>query len=524
MSGRNQNLLFLWTDEQRPDTIGAYGVTGGEHGGTPASRIQTPNLDRLAAGGTLFEQAYCAQPVCTPSRGTVLTGVYPHTHGATHNNVPLPAPPEGVTTIAELLRPHGYRCGYAGKWHLGTELHPQRGFDWWASMEDGYVKDHQRDGFSTYHQWLVGQGYTPPDTASDGSRVFGRGTAARLPEAAGKPAFLAEQACRFLDEHVQAHGREGAPFALYVNFLEPHMPFFGPWDAAYPAEAMALPETWYAEPDAGMPLRHRLRRESYAGHNPHVETNDERGWKGLVARYWGLAGLVDKYVGRILDRLEALGLADDTIVVYSTDHGDMMGEHRLIAKGVQYEGAARVPLIVRVPGPVRTRDGQRQELAPGHIATPVGQVDVLPTLLAALDVEAPAHLQGRSLLPLMAGGDTPATLEEAEVVFEWSGARDGVAADGQRFERSGASGQAVAAQQRTIRRGRWKLTVDEAGEHELYDLTTDPHETRNLLYGDRLVHNANAAAAVTHLWERLRAWQARTDDTAALPAPAPWSA
>jgi arylsulfatase A-like enzyme len=212
------------------------------------------------------------------------------------------------------------------------------------------------------------------------------------------------------------------------------------------------------------------------------------------------------------------------VVVYSTDHGDMMGEHRLIAKGVQYEGASRVPLIVRVPGPVRTGDGQRHELAPRRIATPVSQVDLLPTLLAALNVEAPAHLQGRSLLPLMAGGDTPATLEDAEVVFEWSGARDGVAADGHRVEGNGAAARAAAAEQRTIRRGHWKLTVDEAGEHELYDLSTDLHETRNLLYGDRLAGSAGAAAAVTDLWERLRAWQARTADTVDLPAPAPWGA
>src|SRR5438067_12267688 len=100
-SKQPRNILFLWTDEQRPDTIGAYG----------SPRISTPNLDRLAQGAVLFEQAYCAQPVCTPSRGTVLAGLYPHTHGATHNNVPLP---QCSPTIAELLRPYSYVCGYVG--------------------------------------------------------------------------------------------------------------------------------------------------------------------------------------------------------------------------------------------------------------------------------------------------------------------------------------------------------------------------------------------------------------------------
>src|SRR5687767_1245369 len=109
------NLLFLWTDEQRPDTIAAYSAgepSASKGGRRPGIQIESPNLDRLAAGGTLFQHAYCAQPVCTPSRGTVLTGVYPHTHGATHNNIPLP---EHIPTVAELLSSRGYACGYAGK-------------------------------------------------------------------------------------------------------------------------------------------------------------------------------------------------------------------------------------------------------------------------------------------------------------------------------------------------------------------------------------------------------------------------
>jgi arylsulfatase A-like enzyme len=357
-------------------------------------------------------------------------------------------------------------------------------------MEDGYVDDHAAEGYSTYHQWLVRQGFTPPDRGKDGSPVFSRRTAAALPEAAGKPAFLAAEACRFLD----AHGQE--PFALYVNFLEPHMPFTGPRDGTYDPASISLPDTWWAPPDPGLPLRHRLRRDHYAAANPHVATNDAPGWQDLVARYWGLVSLVDDYVGRILAHLEALGLADRTVVVYSTDHGDMMGEHRLVAKGVQFEGASRVPLIFRIPG-----------LAPRRLRTPVSQVDVTPTLLDALGLPAPSHVQGESLLPLLRGGDTGP--DEAEVIFEWSGARDGQSADGTRFAGVDAAGQrAIAAQQRTIRRGRWKLTVDEAGDHELYDLVADPAETRNRLYRP----DEDAGRAAVDLWERLRAWQRRTGD------------
>lgn len=486
------NLLLLWTDEQRADTIGA--------GGNP--QIRTPNLDRLAERATVFDQTYCAIPVCTPSRATILTGLWPHTHGALHNNIPLRLE---TPTIAEILRPKGYRCGYAGKWHLGDELQPQHGFlDGWSSMEDGYVKDHRHAGFSTYHQWLVAHGFTPPDHAPDGARVFSRTTAARLPEAAGKPAFLADAACRFLDTV------DRQPFLLSVNFLEPHMPFTGPWDGMYEPGEMALPESWHREPDETVPLRYRLRRDEYRRHNPHVTTDDELGWQALKARYWGLVSLVDKYVGRILDHLEALGLADDTLVVYTSDHGDMMGEHRLVGKGVAYEGATRVPLLLRHPA-----------LTPRHVTTPVSQIDLVPTLLDLLGCDLPTHLPGRSLRPLIEEGDTAP--QTAEIVIEWSGAAQGVTADGHRIAAPDSAGvdaaavRALSAQQRTIRRGRWKLTVDEAGDHELYDLEVDPQEHINLL-GRGSATPITAQKAAGELWMRLLAWQQRTADPLRLPA------
>jgi arylsulfatase A-like enzyme len=490
------NILFLWTDEQRPDTIGAYGNR----------RIRTPNLDRLAEEAIVFEQAYCTAPLCTPSRGSVLTGTYPHTHGAIRNNVPLPV---RVPTIAELLRPHGYACGYAGKWHLGDELQPQRGFDWWSSIEDEYTHDHRAEGFSNYHRWLVGRGVEPLDTGRDGSKVFSRASAAKLPEELGKPAFLAQEACRFLDEH----GRE--PFALYVNFLEPHFPFFGPWDDLYSPEQMTLPETWYSEPDESMPLRYRLRRDGFAHHNSHVDTNDEAGWKAVLARYWALSSLVDKYTGQILAHLDQLGLAGSTIVVFSSDHGDMMGEHRLLAKAVPYEGAARVPLIVRVPG-----------LAACRIAAPVSQVDLVPTLLDLVDQDTPPHVQGQSLLPLMRSGESTESGSDSEVVCEWSGVPRGGSVSGYRppvddgSDSSEAVFRAMASQSRTIRRGRWKLTVDEAGEHELYDLEVDPHEARNLLSpAARTNVTPEVRQAGVQLWQRLLAWQQRTGDDVHLPDP-----
>src|SRR6266542_1695202 len=149
-SHRPKNVLFIWTDQQRPDTIGAY------RNSTQIAGPRTPNVDRLAARGVLFEQAYCTQPLCTPSRASVLTGLYPHTHGVPQNNLWLVAE---VPTLADFLRPHGYATGYVGKWHLGNELGRAalgtHGFDSWVSTEDTYTRDRAVEGFSDYHQFLV---------------------------------------------------------------------------------------------------------------------------------------------------------------------------------------------------------------------------------------------------------------------------------------------------------------------------------------------------------------------------------
>ena len=139
MADRPKNVLLLWTDQQRADTVGP----------SKDPRLQMPNLERLAQHGAHFQYAYCAQPVCSPARATVMTGVYPHTHGVVDNNI---VPDPGIPMITELLRPAGYVTGYNGKWHLGNELQAQRGFDHWVSTEEGYARSHAAEGYSSYHR------------------------------------------------------------------------------------------------------------------------------------------------------------------------------------------------------------------------------------------------------------------------------------------------------------------------------------------------------------------------------------
>ena len=203
-AGDKPNLLFLWTDEQRADTLAAYG-----------GHYRTPALNRLASESVVFDRAYVTQPVCTPSRSSVMTGLWPHQAGTVNNNIPLRA---DTRAMPELLGDSAYRTGYMGKWHLGDEIFPQHGFQVWKAMEDGYrshfSKGRDRDARSPYYDFLKQLGYKPGE-----DNAFSRGFCTKLPVEHSKPSFLANEASRFVLEN------RGAPWMLYVNFLEPHPPF-----------------------------------------------------------------------------------------------------------------------------------------------------------------------------------------------------------------------------------------------------------------------------------------------------------
>ncbi len=483
---RRPNLLFLYTDEQRFDTLKAYG----NHA------IDMPNLDALAGQSCVFERAYITQPVCTPSRSSILTGLYPHTNGCATNNIPLD---DDIPCLPEML-PRQYETGHFGKWHLGDELFPQHGFNHWVGIEDQYNKyfrpGRDKNKVSEYSQWLIEKGYNP-----ENGRSFSRGEAARLPEQFSKPAFLAEQAGQFI------RNQRGNPFCLFVNFLEPHMPFTGPRDNQYDPSEILLPENFEHPPTKNNHLKHRLFHKYYTGGKKFgTRSGDPASMRRLIARYLGLCSQVDAHCGAILDTLRDCGLWDDTIVVFTSDHGDMMGSHQIIAKCVMYEEAVRVPLLVK---PAGAGGGSR-------IQSPVSQVDLAPTLLEMMGEEAPGHLQGRSLAGAIGARTEP---EPRDMLIEWNGHNNGLAgespdnidfpADLLRMAPRGQIVESITDPLRTIisGNGRWKLNFSPAlGQHELYDLQTDPYERRNL-FGDPAMRTKAAALA-----GRLRKRQADTGD------------
>lgn len=195
--GDKPNLLFLWTDQQRADTLAAYG----NHS------YRVPALNRLASESVVFDRCYVTQPVCTPSRSAVMTGLWPHSSGCVRNNIPLRA---DVRTLPELLADSSYRTGYMGKWHLGDEIFPQRGFQEWAAIEDGiyrafYSPGRDPNARSAYHQFLVKLGYQPGR-----DNLFSRQFATTLPVEHSKPSFLAIEASQFILKNRQE------PWILYV--------------------------------------------------------------------------------------------------------------------------------------------------------------------------------------------------------------------------------------------------------------------------------------------------------------------
>ncbi len=486
------NLLFIYTDEQRFDTLAAYGN----------EQIEMPNLNRLAEQACVFDRAYVTQPVCTPSRSSLLTGLYPHSNGCTTNNLLLDG---DIPCLPEMLPSGQYATAHFGKWHLGDELFAQHGFDHWLSVEDGYNgwfrPGRDRDQVSDYTRWLIAHGQQPAD-----GRAFGRGEAAKLPESLSKPHFLAESASKFIRDN------QDRPFCLYVNFLEPHMPFTGPRDEQYDPDEITLPANHACPPGENNHLRSRLLHASYSsGKKFGTNSSDPREMRELAAKYWGLCSQVDTHCGTIFDALRECGLWDDTIIVFTSDHGDMMGSHQLIAKCVMYEEAIRIPMLVKLPGQAKMH----------RIEGPVSQADLAPTLLELMNVAPPRHLQGRSLATAMQ--DT-AEFTPADVVLEWSGPNHGVGSDNPDRVDVPEEWLQVASRQniedaisdplRTIisADGRWKFMVSpRLGLHELYDLASDPGECRNV-FG-----HPEHRGVVADLVGRLRAWQECTRDTVKLP-------
>lgn len=496
------NIVVLWTDQQATRTLGAYGN----------STVETPNIDSLASEGTLFNNAYVTQSLCGPSRATVMTGQYPHRTGITENNIPLR---ETTPCLPEMGDLDEYTTGWIGKWHLGNEIFPQHGFDEWIAVEDHYwmFYDEKRPQHATsaYHDYLLDQGYEP-DRAADGHEWFSRGhVASSIPEEHSKPAFMAREAKRFIREN------RDNPFILYVMFLEPHPPYTSPRDDQYAASDVQLPPNFHHDNFDEQVDRVQLTRETIRNGDvtinsfePFLSSPPEpREWREMISNYWGLASLVDTYVGEILDTLDENGLRDNTVTVYTSDHGDMMGSHQLAEKMMQFEEAIKVPLIIQLSA------GENQTEVVEH---PVSQIDLVPTLLDAAEQPRPNMLPGKSWIPALTSEEPFRT---GPVVVEWNGSTNiGIRSIATReLETTPYAEESMKRAHRELDLSRdildivsdpvrtiimsdgWKLNYRRSGDHELYNLSSDPYETENLAPRD------DYREVVDDLYRTLVEWQ-----------------
>jgi arylsulfatase A-like enzyme len=474
------NILLILTDQHRFDTLGCYG----------AKTCRTPNLDQLARRGVRFDRAYTNTSPCSPSRAALFTGLYPH-HNDVYANGHRLNP--NVPNLATELLAAGYTLGYAGKWHVDNPKNPSgygfRGKDfpgYGYPVYKGLVKGlrfgpHPGSSGATkhYRTYLTSRGYDAPTVleAHYGDNPGTQGQEMYALQSGGvEQSFeymVSEDTIDLLRQFKSEHVAGGKPFFMWTNFWGPHTPCFVPepyysmYDPREIPEEPSFGETWERKPSVQQLV------ERYWG----LSNGGWARWREIVARYWGYVTMLDDLVGRILAELDELGLAENTLVVFSTDHGDNMGAHRLIEKGpFAHEQCYRLPMIAAHP----------QCGAPGLVCDEfVYLQDLFPTFLELAGCSTPVVPDTRSILELMRGSDAPIGRDSIYTQF---------------FE------QLFPFEQRMIRTRTHKCVYNRTSIGELYDMVNDPHEMTNL-FGQQEVHAVQEA-----LMERMRAHMVRLGD------------
>lgn len=455
MSPARPNVLMIVTDQERYDIVGANG----------SAICQTPNLDGLADAGVRFEHVFVPSALCSPSRASMLTALYPHSHGIlnnTHGDDALRTElPAGLWTFPEALATAGYRTGFVGKWHVGRATGPgERGFADVVSVP--YSVAQAEDDRALVE---------PIEVAFRGDRMTIAGIDPR-PMEATETWRDTTAAISLLERYAQLD----EPFFLRLDYEGPHHPYMPPepYASMYdPASISPWPN--FTEVGATKPAAQR-RLLAQRG----VEGLKWADWQPIIARYLGFMTFIDAQIGRLLERLRALGLEDTTIVVHTSDHGDMTGSHGgQFNKGpLMYDELYRVPLIIRDGRPAGRR---------GTASSLVSTLDLGPTILDLAGVPVPGGLHGRSLVPILADPDRTDPGRDA-VFGEYHGEEWGLYS------------------QRMVRTKSAKYVYSPHGLDELYDLEQDPHERENRIEDEAFRPLAEA------LRRRLADWMVATND------------
>ena len=479
-SARPPNILFIMTDQHRWDCTGANGN----------KQIRTPNFDRLAAEGANFTHAFVNAPVCVPSRASFFTGRYPHSHRNRVNYTPLD---RSEILMQARLRDSGYATASVGKLHLypPTVAEAKRtGFDF-VELHDAVGP---LDRFSDYVAWR--KEHDPQ------AKISYRAYAKDIEP--GKNPFRQAIDDKYTEttwvgertrHYIRTLGESKKPFFIFSSFWKPHSPFEVPvpFDRLYDDVTIPLPQPQSLDDIKRLPFPLRLL---ILRGKPAYDLDRER-LQWMYRSYYGAISQIDREVGLMMQALKAAGLGENTIVVFSSDHGDQLLEHGLTGKNCFYGASVRVPLTFHFPKKIR----------PGEFDHLVESIDVLPTLFELAGLPEPYENQGRSLAPLIA--DTGKVYAPRDAVFCENVIPEVITGGRLDFEfqkRVGIKG-VRHPDAKMVRTRRWKYNYYPEGYAELYDLQNDPHEMKNL--ADDPAHRE----VVFEMKDRLLHWLTTADET-----------
>ena len=483
MSKTKPNILLIISDQQRIDTLGFNQQTP----------CQTPHMDRIAREGISFDQAICSSPLCSPSRVSIFTGKYPHQLDMLRNDGTLPGP----ATLTDSLRELGYYTAYAGKWHLEPGGQPKafRGREKELGLDevhggdmatigqrviDKWFDDAYGQGTYDYSVWCEENGLPDGWYVSDPEVRTHRKPSMSIPKPKRMEGIAPSQtydgwvtdiALQYLEERPKDQ-----PFFLVTGWFGPHPPFHipEPYFSMYDPQDSVEPLNFGLQPNKPHANETSYYHQLFEDHGTNWEA-----WKKSEAVYWGFCTMIDHYIGQLLSALEQEGILDETLVIYCSDHGEMLGSQGLWHKMMPYEEALRVPLLIRYP----------KMITPGtRSPANVSLIDLPATILSIIGQDIPKDYQGRDLSPAFKDGrefqDDAYRFSEHKPLGEWH--------------------QAVE----------WRLVTDTNHKYvwnlgdldELYDLVNDPFELTNLI--DQLEYENIRV----RLKARLNQWMIDTED------------
>ena len=474
MSNKAKNILFIMCDQLRYDYLGCTGHPS----------IQTPNIDALAAKGVIFNRSYAQASICGPLRASFFTGRYMFCHGANWNLYPLRV---DELTMGDILRPLGMRVALVGKTHmmpdlaglerLGVDPNSAKGTN---VMECGFEAFEHDDGLHpdpfvpkdlNYNAYLSRHGFDSQNpwnevanaaAGKDGEILSGwqmrnAGQPARVPDEHSETAYMTDRAMNFMDE------ASDDPWCLHLSYIKPHWPYIvsEPYHKKYGPADFLPPQRTEEE-----------RRDPHPVHEAFMKTNYSRNFARdevratVLPAYMGLISQIDDHLGRLFAHMEEIGRMEDTMIVFTSDHGDYLGDHWLGEKDMHHDPSIRIPLIIYDPSPEadKTRGTEDSRF--------IETIDLLPTFYeVAGGLKPPFHLEGRSLMPLIQDENIADWREEAFCEIDYSLREEAREILGQTPER--CRGFIIVNEN-------WKYVIYEEHDSLLYNLADDPMETVDL--------------------------------------------